>query len=605
MHIIDQIEIKNFRSFGNRIKVTNKLTKCQPLNIISGANDSGKSNILRALNLFFNKNTNLNQFFNFEKDFFKKEGLDENEIKEELITIKLWFKNPKNSGKNREITSKIHLPEKFWVSRKWKKTSEYSQYDQLSSVEKEFEKEKGEHFKEFLEDEAGKKIKSNVRASLTKQLTDFFSSIQFHYIPAIKDSSYFAHLYGELQQTLWKTKLSSVEKSKDAFEKAIQTETNQLMSEFKALIKLDGNQEIEPVFQLPSDLINLFRALVVQTGNVDLTLRGDGFQAKLIPEILNFIAVKENSFTTNSIKSQYKAKKYFIWGFEEPENSYEYRNAKFLAEKFKDIYSENAQIFITTHSFNFLSLRGSNIETFRVWKEPETNSSKISKVKYDEQGRFKFDSTTTSDWEILQDELGFFYLNEELNKLYEEKRKQVEFIKDQVKEINKPIIYSEGHNYKFLSKAKEIYYPDLEIDILDAGGKNELQKIFKLFAKTSFDRFKIFFIFDCDATGTYSDCETLKTNSLIPIILPQNPNNTISELQSGIENMFDEEIYLGVNEYELFDINEHSRNGVLTTRDRKPRKDVIATIILETRNNPDDFNNFELLFNEINQELEA
>ena len=397
MHIIDQIEIKNFRSFGNRIKVTNKLTKCQPLNIISGANDSGKSNILRALNLFFNQNTNLNQFFNFEKDFFKKEELDENEIKEELITIKLWFKNPRNKGKNHEIINRIHLPEKFWVSRKWKKTSEYKQYDQLSSVESEFEKEKGEHFKEFLEDQASKKLKSNVRASLAKQLTDFFNSIQFHYIPAIKESSYFAHLYGELQQTLWKTKLSSVEKSKDAFEKAIQTETDQLMSEFKALISLDRNQQIEPVFQLPSDLINLFRALVVQTGNVDLTLRGDGFQAKLIPEILNFIAVKENSFTTNSIKSQYKAKKYFVWGFEEPENSYEYRNAKFLAEKFRDVYSKNAQIFITTHSFNFLSLRGDNVETFRVWKEPETNSSRITPVKFNEQGIIKFDSNATSD----------------------------------------------------------------------------------------------------------------------------------------------------------------------------------------------------------------
>jgi hypothetical protein len=41
------------------------------------------------------------------------------------------------------------------------------------------------------------------------------------------------------------------------------------MEEFKNSI--GGNGNIEPVFQLPSDLINLFRALVVQTGNVDLT----------------------------------------------------------------------------------------------------------------------------------------------------------------------------------------------------------------------------------------------------------------------------------------------------------------------------------------------
>ncbi len=72
MNIIEQIEIKNFRSFGNRKLESYKVLKCQSLNIISGANDSGKSNILRALNLFFNKKTDLNNFFDFDKDFFKK-----------------------------------------------------------------------------------------------------------------------------------------------------------------------------------------------------------------------------------------------------------------------------------------------------------------------------------------------------------------------------------------------------------------------------------------------------------------------------------------------------------------------------------------------------
>jgi AAA15 family ATPase/GTPase len=88
MNIIEQIEIKNFRSFGNRKKESYKVVKCQSLNIISGANDSGKSNVLRALNLFFNKKTDLNNFFDFNKDFFKKEQIDDNEIKEEVVTIR-------------------------------------------------------------------------------------------------------------------------------------------------------------------------------------------------------------------------------------------------------------------------------------------------------------------------------------------------------------------------------------------------------------------------------------------------------------------------------------------------------------------------------------
>lgn len=600
MNIIEQIEIKNFRSFGNRKLESYKVLKCQSLNIISGANDSGKSNILRALNLFFNKKTDLNNFFDFNKDFFKKENIDDNEIKEELVTIKIWFHNPKNSGKNNEKKSNIYLPEKFWVSRKWKKTSEFSLFDQLSSIEKDFEIEKKEDFDFFLE--MDKSLKSNARASLQKQLTDFINSIQFHYVPAIKDSNYFSHLYGELQQTLWKTKISSVAKSKDDFEKAIQEETNQLMEEFKNSI--GGNSDIVPVFQLPSDLINLFRALVVQTGNVDLTLRGDGFQAKLIPEILNFIAIKEISFTAKSIKSDYKSKKYFIWGFEEPENSYEYRNAQILAEKFKNVYSLNAQIFISTHSFNFLSLRGNDIGIYRIWKDNYTKGSKITKLKFNSQGKIRFDSSAlNSDWELLQEELGFFYLNEELNRIYEEKRKQIVIIKEKTEKIDKPIIYSEGHNYKYLEIAKKIYLPNTEIEIKDCGGKNELQKLFKLFAKTEFDRFNIFFVFDCDAKASYDDCKLLKTHCIIPYIFPKNVNNQIIEIQSGIENLFDsEKIDLKAESF-LFSVTEVNKDGKIISRERKLRKDNFQKYILEERNDENDFYNFEELFNIIDEKI--
>ncbi|MCD8401350.1 AAA family ATPase [Tenacibaculum finnmarkense] len=599
MNIIEQIEIKNFRSFGNRKKESYKVTKCFPLNIISGANDSGKSNILRALNLFFNKKTDLTNFFDFDKDFFKRESIDDLEIKEELVTIKIWFNNTKNKGKNKEKESNIYLPENFWVSRKWKKTSEYSLYDQLSSIEKDFQTEKKELFDSFLEENilGHKTLKSNARASLQKQLTDLINSIQFHYIPAIKDNDYFSHLYGELQQTLWKTKISSVEGSKNKFEKAIQEETNILMTEFKNSIGADNLNPINPVFQLPSDLINLFKALIVQTGKVDLKLRGDGYQAKLIPEILNFIAVKELSFTTNSIKSEYKAKKYFIWGFEEPENSYEYKNAQILAEKFRDVYCNNAQIFITTHSFNFLSLRSPNTSLYRVWKDLYTKSSKISKLKFNSNGKIKFDSNNlNSDWELLQEELGFFYLNEELNQLFEEKREQLNKIKEKIETIDKPIIYSEGYNYLYLEKAKEIFYPELEIEIKDAGGKNELQKLFKLFSKTGFNRFFVFFVFDCDAKTSYTDCHRNKTQSLIPYIFKTNNNNTIPEVQSGIENLFDDHIFEELNENEIFDIDEHFKNGIVSSRKRKLKKRHCETYIIETRNLDLDFYNFRELF---------
>lgn len=348
MKIIEKIEIKNFRSFGNRKGEITKVDKVEQLNIISGANDSGKSNILRGLNLFFNGYTELNEFFIFQRDFFKKERKDNLDIKEEVVTIKIWFDNNKNKDKNAKVSNKVFLPEKFWVSKKWKKTTEFSQSDVTSNIEKSFEHEKGENYSGFLDNG---KLKSMTKASLQKQLTEYLGAIQYHYIPAIKDRQYFSHLYGELQQTLWKSKQSTVNDKKNEFQEEIQNETSLLMEEFQETLK-HPSLNFEPAFQLPQNMIDLFKTLQVKTGDVDLRFRGDGVQAKLIPEILHFIAHKEKSFTTRTVRSGEQSKKYFIWGFEEHENSYEYRNAQLLADRFKNKFLEHAQIFITTHSFN-------------------------------------------------------------------------------------------------------------------------------------------------------------------------------------------------------------------------------------------------------------
>lgn len=62
---IKTISIKHFRS------ITSVNISADKLNIFVGLNDIGKSNILKALNLFFNGETDYNQGFVFEKDFSK------------------------------------------------------------------------------------------------------------------------------------------------------------------------------------------------------------------------------------------------------------------------------------------------------------------------------------------------------------------------------------------------------------------------------------------------------------------------------------------------------------------------------------------------------
>jgi len=434
MIVIEQIEIKNFRSFGNRVGETTKLEKISPLNILSGSNDSGKSNILRGMNLFFNGKTNLYDFFDFNRDFFKKESPDEKDIKEELVTIKIWFLNKKNANKNRNQAVKVYLPETFWVSKKWKKTSVYSQFDTRSNIEVSFKNEKDENdYSGFLDKD--KKLKSMIKASLQKQLTEYLSQIQFHYIPAIKDKQYFSHLFGELQQTLWKAKTSIIDEKKNDFQSEIQKETLNLMEEFKQTLS-QQNMGYEPVFQLPENMVDLFKTLQVQTGEVELSQRGDGVQAKLIPEILNYISVKERSFTSRTVRRDVQSKKYFIWGFEEPENSYEYKNAQLLADRFRTKFVDNAQVFITTHSFNFLSIDGNNVSKYRIWQDEKIASSRISKIKKDAQGEFNFEDSKLSDSYRLNEELGVFSLNMDLENVFIETERIRKLLNEKIAEVS-------------------------------------------------------------------------------------------------------------------------------------------------------------------------
>lgn len=281
------------------------------------------------------------------------------------------------------------------------------------------------------------------------------NSIQYHYVPAIKDKEYFAHLYGELQKTLLKEYQSEVTRTKNNFENALQKSTEELMDEFNNVVNAK-NYDISAAFELP-DLINLFQTLNVQTGNnISLVYRGDGIQAKLIPEILYFISVKEKQFKQTKIIKGEKVKKYFIWGFEEPENSYEYKNARLLADRFLEVFSKNAQIFITTHSKEFLSLQpkltdkeisilnnpklkkteklkklqrlsdndcSSKISLYRVWKNENTyNASQI--VRFND---------SKNEWDNIEKDLGLddsFIIQE--SRMVEQLQKEIQKQKEKI-----------------------------------------------------------------------------------------------------------------------------------------------------------------------------
>ena len=321
------------------------------LNILSGSNDVGKSNVLKVLNLFFNNEINIGEPFDLRKDLsFLQRERSERELLQKKITrtkgdpyasqrdlfvkVKVFF--DRNIPYERSTT-----PEKFWVEKTWDKNGFNKQ---TSNIQKAYI---AKNKKEPTQAQA---------AALQGQLTQFLNSINFDYVPAVKDRQFLQHLFKKLQTALFERD-NTFQKTSQEINSKIAGTTLDLFEEFKDKTGIDAS------FSIPESLIDFFTTITVSTEKgISLYSRGDGIQARFIPAILNEIS---------------KEKKNVIWGFEEPENSYEYRNAESLASDFLNIYSVKKQIFITSHTKEFLSLIKGNedrVSLHRVYKTAENGS---------------------------------------------------------------------------------------------------------------------------------------------------------------------------------------------------------------------------------------
>ncbi len=176
----------------------------------------------------------------------------------------------------------------------------------------------------------------------------------------------------------------------------------------------------------PQDIQEMYRTLEIVTGieqgSIGLFERGDGIKVRYIPSILNFISKNTSNIC--------------IWGYEEPENSLEYNLAMKMAEDFYQ-YSDNNQIFLTTHSPAFIQLGETDRYLYRCYKKD--GSTSIINI----EGAEKI--------EELSSELGYMHLLNKQFKIYENKiyefeklKKESEILKEQLLQYQKPILMTEG-----------------------------------------------------------------------------------------------------------------------------------------------------------------
>lgn len=341
--LIRLVNIKHFRSI-RKLSLT-----AEEITTFVGKNDAGKSNILRALNLFFTNKTDSHKSFDFYSDFNIYADTYKQTAKE--ITVELVFKLPKSYRRE-------EYPDTVYWKKVWRITGLHS-------------------------DESNYCVLKNGR--ITKK-TDFPSrskipfllkSINFLYIPAVKDRDFFKELQGQLYDVLANSSDEGLHQSANGFETEINNHVSELMTDINS--NFDGVNDV----RLPKNLRNIFGALEFNSDEIPLERRGDGIKIRHIPMMLSFIALKQRSTGgRTAIRPQ-------IWAFEEPENNVEFLTCFELNKQLVDAANQHTQIFITTHSPAIYSIdstlsENSNLKAARYYVDKEGHDTTANSAGEDE-----------------------------------------------------------------------------------------------------------------------------------------------------------------------------------------------------------------------------
>lgn len=340
--IIRQIYIENFRSI-QKINIP-----AEKLSIFVGKNDSGKSNILRALNLFFNGVTNPEKSFDFDEDYNLFAPERAKTAKE--IVVRLEFEIP---ASYHETNGSIIVWEKRWRATGLHQDRYWGIRVALNRLKRE--------------------VRTQVDIPERSNAHSLLRQIEFEYVPAIKDARYFDELRGRIYSTIAEVATKTFRTSSTAFEDSIGDHLSDLTRGIGKSLGFDTR------LALPRDLSHIFQRLDFLSGskNISLDSRGDGIKTRHIPLILKFMAEKKRLLQVRGT-----APYSFIWAYEEPENNLEFASAVELGVELSTFAKDGiAQILLTTHSPVFYDLgeeHPSEVSCAHVYRDTDDRGTEYS-----------------------------------------------------------------------------------------------------------------------------------------------------------------------------------------------------------------------------------
>ncbi|NHT77776.1 AAA family ATPase [Rhizobiaceae bacterium CRRU44] len=468
MQLIKKIEINYLRSLYQAT-----LVNVGDLNVIFGRNDSGKSNVLRALNLFFNDRIDPYTDLDFELDVSDVRPGQAKKTKSRLaIWIKITFNVPPNYQKS--------LGEEITVRRQWNRDATMTE----------------------------RVWPPDLSSGQLAQVTKLMNRIDFTYIPGIKDNTIYADLIERMYVAAAAT--SELQQATDNFIAAIQGQTLALSSKLSSLFQSPSR------LAAPTEMSSLFRTLDFahgEEGHSLLRQKGDGIKARHLPELLRFINENESGA------------KIFIWGFEEPENSLDLGAADAESKRFSDFAARpDTQIFITSHSPAFY---------LAEIADPASRTSRyfVSKQRLDfnETEMQPADAVSSINdlavAETKMEEAGLMQLPFVIRQLSEmrEEREIIEIereaLESKLRKLERPTVFVEGkHDVQLYAAAMQrAGLAATEYRIRSLGGTPKSGQILKMIFA---DGEKVggvptFFLFDNDRAGrkSYQDMMSAKPAS--------------------------------------------------------------------------------------------
>ena len=345
MELIYKVSVQGLRSIQDR-----EIDKLGGVTTLVGKNSSGKSNVLRALNLFFNDEIEPGKPLDFARDYYVPAS--EKSKKKKRIAVSVTFRLPQNFHFPQPIAATgAKLGTSFTISRRWELDRQKRIVDNLE-----------------LE---GAGPDADNPSELARQ---FLNLITYRYIPnrtvpalVLRDES--RSLAKSLQIRL------KGDTSVDDLLDGLQNAAQRLLKPISRSLKATGAPLENPEVSAPTDLGELltvrgFQATSPTGSRVRDEDWGSGHQAFFLYQLLYALDTHYSLF--------FGWKQATIWGVEEPESGLHRDLETRLAQEFRlwvaDLRSK-IQIIQTTHSpiFTMASDRG-------FWVFLEDGSTRIQSM---------------------------------------------------------------------------------------------------------------------------------------------------------------------------------------------------------------------------------